>query len=304
MEEHRFDDFARTLARPASRRTLIAGWLAAISAIAGLRSARSAPPACAIGSPCARTADCCPTERCVEGVCESVPGREHAHCHAVTCPVSADPCSTFVCNPQTGECDLVPNTANDGAPCPGTDACFQAHVCQAGVCTGLDPVDCSVPPDACHTAGTCDPAGGTCAYPPVHCGANEVCEDGACVCAEGLVRCGDECLPCCPHGTIRPYSDRNDMTSICCSQFAHCTSTAAGEFCECTCWPTGSYAYCPAEPANPAACCSGECDGSDRCACSAPGEFCNPVTQGGTPCCSGTCVPLEGRRYTGMCSTT
>src|SRR5262249_40754810 len=36
--------------------------------------------------------------------------------------------------------------------------------CQAGVCTGANPVVCTAL-DQCHVAGTCDPATGTCSNP-------------------------------------------------------------------------------------------------------------------------------------------
>src|SRR5204863_9534111 len=47
--------------------------------------------------------------------------------------------------------------------------------CQAGVCTGSNPVVCP-DPDQCHDAGTCDPATGECSNPAKDDGTT--CNDG------------------------------------------------------------------------------------------------------------------------------
>ena len=54
--------------------------------------------------------------------------------------------------------------APDGTACDDSDACTQTDTCQAGVCTGGNPVTCTAA-DQCHTVGTCDPATGTCSNP-------------------------------------------------------------------------------------------------------------------------------------------
>jgi len=72
-------------------------------------------------------------------------------------------------------------------------------VCQAGVCVGSSPVVCA-PSDACHAAGTCNPATGQCSNPAVadgtSCGvfANGVaaCTNGVCAlsqCSAGFANC-------------------------------------------------------------------------------------------------------------------
>src|SRR5439155_1483318 len=67
-----------------------------------------------------------------------------------------------VCDPATGTCSFAPKV--DGSTCNDGDACTQTDTCQAGVCTGANPVVCSAL-DQCHVAGTCDPASGTCSTP-------------------------------------------------------------------------------------------------------------------------------------------
>src|SRR3989442_15430456 len=54
--------------------------------------------------------------------------------------------------------------APDGTACDDSDACAQTDPCQAGVCTGGNPVTCTAA-DQCHTVGTCDPATGICSNP-------------------------------------------------------------------------------------------------------------------------------------------
>src|SRR5439155_1562414 len=88
------------------------------------------------------------TDTCQAGVC--------AGTNPVTC-APADQChDAGTCDPATGACSnpATPNGAacNDGNACTGTDTC------QAGVCSGTNPVGC-VPPDACHDA-VCDKHGG------------------------------------------------------------------------------------------------------------------------------------------------
>jgi len=71
----------------------------------------------------------------------------------------------------------------DGTTCNDGNACTQTDACQAGACTGTNPVTC-MPSDACHAAGTCDPTSGTCSNPTAADGT--VCPGGTCaagVCA-------------------------------------------------------------------------------------------------------------------------
>src|SRR2546430_504876 len=66
------------------------------------------------------------------------------------------------CDHATGACS---NPARpDGASCSDGDACTQTDTCQAGACTGANPVTCAAS-DQCHLAGTCDHATGACSNP-------------------------------------------------------------------------------------------------------------------------------------------
>src|SRR6266446_3018786 len=95
----------------------------------------------------------CTIDECSPAGCTHTP---------VTC-AAADQChDAGTCDPATGACC---NPAKpDGAACNDGNACTRTDSCQAGVCTGTNPVTCAAA-DQCHDAGTCDPATGACSHP-------------------------------------------------------------------------------------------------------------------------------------------
>lgn len=98
------------------------------------------------GVACSQASDC-PSGFCADGVCCNTA------CNAGPC----DACSVAAGAAVDGTCALLTGPAcNDG------NSCTQTDTCQAGTCTGANPVTCSAP-DACHNAGTCNPTTGTCA---------------------------------------------------------------------------------------------------------------------------------------------
>lgn len=80
-------------------------------------------------------------------------------------------CTDDSCDPVTGDCVHVDNTA----PCNDGDGCTQTDTCQAGNCVGNNPVICTAL-DPCHVVGVCDPDTGLCSNPPASDGTN--CDDG------------------------------------------------------------------------------------------------------------------------------
>src|SRR5204862_6223641 len=76
---------------------------------------------------------------------------------------AADQChAAGVCDPATGTCS---NPAKpDGAACDDGSACTRTDTCQAGTCTGTNPVVCA-PADQCHTAGRFHSTNVTCSNP-------------------------------------------------------------------------------------------------------------------------------------------
>src|SRR5205823_6134892 len=99
------------------------------------------------GAACDDGNACTQTDSCQAGVCTGT--------NPVVC-AAADQChDAGTCNPATRACS---NPAKpDGAACNDGNACTQTDSCQAGVCTGTNPVVCAAA-DQCHDAGTCNPA--------------------------------------------------------------------------------------------------------------------------------------------------
>src|SRR5206468_13086601 len=93
-----------------------------------------------------------------------------------------------VSDPASGTCSN-PNTPN-GSACDDSNACTQTDTCQAGTCTGTNPVVCAAL-DQCHAAGVCDPANGTCSNPDKAdgsacsdgdaCTQTDTCQAGSCI---------------------------------------------------------------------------------------------------------------------------
>jgi uncharacterized repeat protein (TIGR01451 family) len=118
-------------------------------------------------------AACTVTAECQAGVCTT------------TVPVDCDDdnvCTVDGCDPASG-CTNV--NIVDESSCDDGDACTQHDSCQGGVCTGADPVVCQAL-DACHVAGTCDPATGACSDPSAP--DETPCDDGA------PCTLGDQCV--------------------------------------------------------------------------------------------------------------
>ena len=79
-----------------------------------------------------------------------------------------------------------------GPSCNDGNACTLTDICQAGTCTGANPVVCAAPQDPCHVAGTCNPADGTCSQTNGHDGL--ACDDGN-RCTSGDSCQAGTCLP-------------------------------------------------------------------------------------------------------------
>jgi hypothetical protein len=89
------------------------------------------------------------------------------------CP-SGDACHRDMCDPATGACTSEPAPAPDGQTCSDGVACTTNDACRGGACSGI-PIVCT-PLDACHTAGSCDPAAGICTNP--YAAEGTACDDG------------------------------------------------------------------------------------------------------------------------------
>ena len=89
------------------------------------------------------------------------------------------------CNAETGTATCSNPPKANGASCNDSNSCTQTDTCQAGACTGSNPIVCAAQ-DQCHVGGTCNPATGTCS-------ASQRASDGT-ACSDGN-RCstGDSC---------------------------------------------------------------------------------------------------------------
>ena len=145
----------------------------------------SNPPK-ADGSTCNDGNACTSSDTCQAGTCTGA--------DPVTCTAS-DQCHVAgTCDPANGTCSNP--TKTDGSPCNDGSACTRSDTCQAGSCTGADPVTCTAL-DQCHDVGTCDPATGVCSNPNkadrtgcddgVACTTGDVCTAGTCA---GTSVCG------------------------------------------------------------------------------------------------------------------
>lgn len=153
------------------------------------------------GNPCDDGDACTGRDLCEGGQCVS--GTD------VVCPAPANRCQVGVCDRSTG-C----GTANvpDGIQCDDGNACTQTDTCQAGVCTGANPVVCAAL-DACHGAGSCGATG--CTYALLVDYASDVSNCGACASACALAHAA----PACTGGTC--------VIAACQADFADCNRAAA-----------------------------------------------------------------------------
>ena len=218
------------------------------------------------GSACDDGSDCTQSDGCHAGICV---GGSPVVCTAL------DPCHQIgTCNPATGICT---NPARpDGTPCDDSDACSQTDSCQAGSCTGANPLLCSAM-DQCHLAGTCNPLTGVCSDPVKSDGT--LCSDGdACTptdqCQAGACM-GSNAVVCAPIDQCHEKGACDTMTGVCTNPAKqdgtfcddgnpqtigdHCTNgMCVGEGCDCT----GMGDCCDGcHPINE----DGDCDDGDSC---------------------------------------
>ncbi len=166
----------------------------------------------------------------------------------LTCPPAVDQChDAGVCDPATGLC--ASPAKPDGTTCDDTNACTRTDTCQAGSCTGGDPVVCTA--NQCQDAGTCDPATGVCT-PAVSrldgttcddgtlCTRKDTCERGRCR-GRNRVRCRadqchdagtcapatGQCSPPTPKVDGAACNDRNRCTANDTCQAGTCTGQTA-----------------------------------------------------------------------------
>jgi slime mold repeat-containing protein len=232
---------------------------------------------------------CTQTDTCRAGVCH---GRNPVVCEAL------DQChEAGVCDPATGTCSN-PDKAN-GSACVDGDACTQTDTCQAGVCTGMNPVVCTAL-DQCHDAGVCDPASGTCSNPDKAngsacndgdaCTRTDTCQAGACtgmnpVVCTALDQCHDAGV-CDPASGTCSNPDKPNGSA--CSDSDACTQTD-------TCQAGGCVG------ANPVVCAAlDQCHVAGVCD-PASGACSNPTAADGGACSDGDACTQTDACQAGAC---
>jgi len=242
------------------------------------------------GTACNDNNACTQTSTCQAGVCTGA--------NPVVCTPS-DTCHVAgVCNPMTGVCSN-PNAAN-GTACNDNNACTQTSTCQAGVCTGANPVVCTAS-DQCHVVGVCNPMTGVCSNPNAPNGT--ACTDGnACTqtdtCQTGMCTGGNPVV-CTP-------SDQCHVAGTCNPALGICSNPNAPNGTPCT----DGNACTQADTCQTGMCTGGNpvvCTPSDQChvagTCNpANGTCSNPNAPNGTACTDGNACTQADTCQTGMCT--
>jgi hypothetical protein len=291
VDPTRFDRLVKSLARPGSRRRLLAGLAAGALGLAGLRGAEAV--ACRMpGELCREHADCCaklcgPKDRS---------GRRRCACQTpADCP-APDQCHAVAC--AAGRCAASVLT---GKPCDVGNACTTGTVCLAdGACGGGTPVPCPAR-DQCHDAGVCDRTTGTCANPPKAdgtacddgdaCTRTDTCQAGACVGGNPVVcTASDQCHRA---GTCDP------ATGLC-SNPPKPNGTACDDGDACTTGDTCHAGVCTAGAAK-------VCTALDQCqdagTCDPQTGICsNPAKPNGTACDDGDACTTGDTCRDGTCA--
>jgi hypothetical protein len=176
-----------------------------------------------LSTPCEADDDLCTIDHC-DGMGQCVP------LSAVDCSDLEDQCNDAVCDPMTGDCDVVPKALS--TPCERDgNPCTIDHCDGQGGCVALDFVDCPDGTPPCDAGQACDPASGMCVDlpdppdgtpcdDPLYCNGAETCRAG--VCEPGTPPCDDgdpctmdscnekldQCVHECPAPEITCPSDR------------------------------------------------------------------------------------------------
>lgn len=225
---------------------------------------------------------CTQTDTCQNGACVGA--------NPVVCS-PLDQCHVAgTCNTSTGLCSN-PNQM-DGTLCNDANACTQSDTCQAGACTGANPVVCSAL-DQCHSVGTCNTATGVCSNPNKP--NNTACNDGdACTqvdtCQAGACQ-GASPVVCTPSDQCHDAGTCDSVTGTC-SNPASADGTSCNDGDGCTQTDTCQAGACMG--ANPVQCAAiDQCHVAGTCD-SVTGACSTPAVADGTACDDGDgCTQMD-----------
>ncbi len=211
-----------------------------------------------------------------------------------TCTSDGSVCTDDRCN-ATGTCQHLILTG----PCDDGNACTQTDTCQAGICTGTNPVVCAAL-DQCHDVGTCAPATGLCSNPAKAngsactdanaCTRTDTCQAGACAGTNPVVCTAlDQCHvvgTCAPATGVCSNPSKTDGTT--CNDANACTRT---DTCQAGACAGGNPVVCTALD---------QCHVPGTCA-PATGLCTNPLQSNGTPCQDGNQCTITDACSDGVC---
>ncbi|MBL9026532.1 MAG: lamin tail domain-containing protein [Myxococcales bacterium] len=193
---------------------------------------------------------------CKQDECDGSGGVTSVNLDTDVPPEDGDVCTTSACdmgNPMQA-------AVMDGTPCSDANACTQTDTCQAGFCTGSNPVVCTAL-DQCHVAGICDPQNGSCSNPNApdgtgcddgdDCTQTDTCQTGACSGANPVV-----CTPL----------DECHVAGVCDSGTGTCSNPTQ---------PDGT-------PCTGGACLAGSCEGAPQVVSTLPAEGATNIAESAT----------------------
>ena len=196
--------------------------------------------------------------------------------------------------------DCADPTVATGTACDDGNACTVTDTCQAGVCTGTNPVVCTAL-DQCHDVGVCDTATGVCTNPertdgtPCSdnslCTPNDACLAGVCV--------GSNAVSCLA-------SDQCHLAGSCDPLTGSCSNPSKVDGSACT----DGNSCTVADNCQAGACASGTavvCTASDQChdsgVCDTGSGICsNPVKSDGAACSDGNACSQTDSCLAGICT--
>ena len=242
------------------------------------------------GSTCTDGNACTQTDSCQGGACTGA--------NPVVC-TAQDQCHLAgTCNPANGTCSNPGKP--DGAGCSDGNLCTQTDTCQAGACTGANPVVCTAL-DQCYDVGTCSPTTGTCSQPQKANGSP--CTDGS------ACTLGDSCQAgVCTGGSFVQCTalDQCHLAGECDSQSGACSNPPRPNNAACS----DGNACTLGDSCQAGSCTSGNpvvCTAQDQChdagTCNpGTGTCSNPSKPGGTPCNDGNACTQTDTCQAGTCT--
>ena len=216
----------------------------------------------------------------------------------VVCTSDPSGCTTGICEPETGECALIPK--EDGAGCDDGNLCTLGDQCAEGVCVATGTESCGDPSNPCIES-TCDPEFG-CDVTAVEgacddgnlCTVQDVCVEGICVGEIEACECQTD-LDCVPfedgnlcNGTLACVSG---LCAVEPNTIPSCVVASSSPCIEGSCDPATG--LCETSPVNEGATCSdgNPCTANDVCADGGCISGAAVDCDDGNPCTLDSCDP-------------